>query len=203
MTTKPKIFCIGLNKTGTISLHHALELLGFRSLHWGGPETGRIIQATAAAGRPLVADLDEYDAFSDLAILSKQFRLLDSQYPGSKFILSTRPIDGWLQSREAHVLRNQERARTGEYTGNFLEVDVDAWRTEFVDHHRKVEEYFAGREQDLLVFRITEGDGWEKLCPFLGVEIPNEPFPWHHRLASARPAGGSRARSRNTDSSDS
>lgn len=186
MTTKPKIFCIGLNKTATISLHQALETLGFRSLHWGGPETGAVIRAAAADKRPLVSDFDDYDAFSDLAVLSKQFKLLDRQYPGSKFILTTRPIDGWIESRRAHVLRNQQRAETGEYTGNFLVVDVDAWRKEFVAHHRAVEEYFAGRD-DLLVLRITEGDGWEKLCPFLGVAVPDEPFPWRHRLASAAP----------------
>ena len=31
----------------------------------------------------------------------------------------------------------------------------------------------------LLVFDVAEG--WEPLCAFLGVEIPNEPFP-HHNL---------------------
>ena len=34
---RPRIFGLGLNKTATTSLHRALELLGFRSLHWGGP----------------------------------------------------------------------------------------------------------------------------------------------------------------------
>jgi hypothetical protein len=29
--------------------------------------------------------------------------------------------------------------------------------------------------------RITEGDGFEELCPFLGVPIPSEPFPHRHR----------------------
>jgi hypothetical protein len=24
---------------------------------------------------------------------------------------------------------------------------------------------------------ITKGDGYEKLCPFLGVDIPETPFP--------------------------
>ena len=182
-TTRPKIFCIGLNKTGTISLHHALETIGFKSLHWGGPGTGDIIRRAAAEGRPLVEDLDEYDAFSDLAVLSKQFPLLDEQYPGSKFILTTRPMEPWVESRRAHVLRNQERATTGEYTGNFLVVDPDAWREEFIDHHARVEAYFAGRD-DLLVFKITEGDGWDELCPFLGVDVPDTPFPWRHRLAT-------------------
>lgn len=178
-----KIFCIGLNKTGTISLHHALETLGFRSLHWGGPSTGATIRATQQEGGKLVDAFPEHDAFSDLAILSKQFPLLDEQYPGSRFILTTRPMEAWVESRRAHVLRNQERVETGEYTGDFLEVEPDRWREEFIEHHRRVEEYFAGRD-DLLVFRITEGDGWDELCPFLGVEIPSEPFPWRHRLAT-------------------
>ena len=52
------------------------------------------------------------------------------------------------------------------------------------EHHRDVRSYFDGRD-DFIEFRITEGDGWEKLCPFLGVDIPEEPFPWRHRLATS------------------
>ncbi|HEX8335676.1 MAG TPA: sulfotransferase [Pyrinomonadaceae bacterium] len=33
----------------------------------------------------------------------------------------------------------------------------------------------------LLVMDITAGDGWEVLCPFLGVEIPDRPFPHENR----------------------
>ena len=40
-----------------------------------------------------------------------------------------------------------------------------------------IKEYFKDRPGDLLVMNICEGEGWEKLCPFLGVPIPNEPFP--------------------------
>lgn len=178
-----KIFCIGLNKTGTVSLHHALETLGFKSLHWGGPKVGNTIREAAEAGRPLVSDFDEYDAFSDLAVLSKQFEKLDGQYPGSRFILTTRPMEAWVESRRAHVLRNQERKAAGKYSGTFLVVEPDAWREEFVEHHAAVRAYFEGRD-DFLELRITEGDGWEKLCPFLGVDVPKEPFPWHHKLAT-------------------
>ena len=32
-------------------------------------------------------------------------------------------------------------------------------------------------EDRLLVIDIVGGDGWEQLCPFLGVPIPEEPFP--------------------------
>jgi Sulfotransferase domain len=33
---RPKVFGIGLNKSGTSSLHEALTLLGYNSLHHGG-----------------------------------------------------------------------------------------------------------------------------------------------------------------------
>ena len=54
-----KVFGIGLNKTGTSSLHRALELLGYRSLHWGRSRDARAhdprnrrARADAALHRP-------------------------------------------------------------------------------------------------------------------------------------------------------
>lgn len=178
-----KVFCIGLNKTGTISLHQGFEMLGLRSLHWGGPSSGRAVGQALREGRPLVDDLGPYDAYSDIAALSKRYEILDAQYPDARFILTTRPIEGWVASRRAHVLRNQERAARGEYSGTFLVVDPDAWREEFVAHHEDVAAYFAGRS-NLLTMQITEGDGFDLLCPFLELPAPRHPFPWRHRLAS-------------------
>lgn len=179
-----KIFCIGLNKTGTISLHQALEMLGVRSLHWGGPPSGAKVGEALKAGRPLVEGFPDFDAFSDIAALSKRYPLLAEQYPGCKFILTTRPMEGWVESRRRHVLRNQERAARGEYTGTFLTIEPDAWRAEFIEHHEGVAAFFADRD-DLLTMRVTEGDGFEKLCPFLGLPVPAEPFPWRHRAAAS------------------
>lgn len=175
-----KVFGIGLNKTGTISLHEALGTLGFRSLHWGGPEVRRLVERARDEGRPLVDDLGDHDAYSDIWALSESFALLDEQYPGSRFVLTTRPIDDWIGSRRRHVERNRQRREAGEYAGTFLEVEPEVWRAEFEAHHAAVEAYFSGRD-DLLVLRITEGEGYERLCPFLGVEDPRVPFPFRHR----------------------
>ncbi len=43
-------------------------------------------------------------------------------------------------------------------------------------HHEDVRKYFHNRPDDLLEMDITAGDGWEKLCPFLGLSIPSQPF---------------------------
>ncbi len=181
---QPKIFCIGMNKTGTISLHEALETLGYRSLHWGGPEIAIQIMMCAEADKPLLSDIGDWDAYSDIWVLSERFDVLDRQHPGSRFILTTRPREDWVESRRKHVLRNQERAARGEYTGNFLDIDPDAWRAEWDLHHQRVAAHFAGRD-DLLTIDITAGDGWELLCPFLGHPIPDQPFPWRHRATSS------------------
>ena len=44
-------------------------------------------------------------------------------------------------------------------------------------HNSEVRAYFADRPEDLLVMDITAGDGWDVLCPFLGVEAPADEFP--------------------------
>src|SRR5206468_7692898 len=44
-------------------------------------------------------------------------------------------------------------------------------------HNREVIEYFNDRGNDLLILNITGGEGWEKLCPFLGKPVPRVRFP--------------------------
>jgi len=182
-----KIFCIGLNKTGTRSLSDALEVLGFRSLHWGGgdpatalhrgPEIRMAVERALADGRPLLEDIEDADAYSDILALSTNFDVLDEQYPESKFILTVRDLDDWLDSRRRHVETNAARRARGEYAGTFLTVDYSAWTSERMEHEGRVRAYFADRPDDLLVLDISAGDGWERLCPFLGVPIPDVAFP--------------------------
>jgi hypothetical protein len=182
-----KVFCIGLNKTGTRSLHDALQILGLRGLHWGGPdpvvalrrgpEIRAAVERCLREGRPLLDDIEDADAYSDILALSTNFDVLDRQYPGSRFILTVRDIDAWVDSRRRHVEANVERQARGEYPGTFLTVDEPAWRAEMTEHHRRVLAYFADRPDDLLVIDIAAGEGWEELCPFLGLAVPTQPFP--------------------------
>lgn len=175
-----KIFCIGLNKTGTSSLHAALDSLGFRSLHGGRPELTRTVERALEEGRPLVEDFPLHDAFSDIWVLSENFDVLDEQYPGSRFILTTRDLDDWLDARRRHVERNRANRERGLYHGTFLTVDLDSWRELHRAHHARVLDYFAGRA-DFLAMRVVDGDGYEKLCPFLALPVPDRPFPNRNR----------------------
>lgn len=190
---QPKIFCIGLNKTGTLSLHKAFELLRLKSVHWRvekevtaklpAQETDIqiIIRNNYLAGKNLLTGIENFDAYSDWNFYATNhlFTLLDKQCPGSKFILHTRNLEDWLKSRVAHIRRAPDRKEQLKKTPNdpWFGMNIKAWREEYDKHHKNVFDYFRDRPQDLLILNICTGDGWKKLCPFLGVSVPNRPFP--------------------------
>jgi hypothetical protein len=179
----PKVFNIGLNRAGTTSLSRALGLLGYRSLHFcfGRERLYDIARSNLRAGRRVFAGLDgDHDAFSDFAG-QLFFRQLDRQYPGSRFILTIRDLEAWLDSRERKVQANLARK---DYRFGFRTVDRAGWIREREAYLRDLNAYFAGREANLLVIDIPGGDGWEKLCGFLGRPVPDQPFPFENRLAT-------------------
>jgi glycosyltransferase involved in cell wall biosynthesis len=178
---RPRVFCIGLNKTATSSFHAGMEILGLSSLHWGGPEVNQAVRAALDEGRPLLSGLGPtFDAFSDVGLLSTHFDLLDEQYPGSRFVLTVRPVDQWIDSRRRHVERNMARRQAGDYDGNFLVVDEELWREQWERQVGRVRRYFEGR-RDFLEIDLTAGGGWGPLCELLELAEPPEPFPWANR----------------------
>ncbi|MBL8200800.1 MAG: hypothetical protein JNK40_07500 [Chromatiales bacterium] len=176
-----RIFNIGLNRAGTTSLTEALCLLGFRAVHHKHNRVRLydIMRANGRARRPVLHGLDMYDAFSDFAG-HEFYRVLDRQYPYSRFILTTRELESWLDSRERKVAKN---LASPDYHYSFRTVDRPGWTKNREDYLASLDRYFAGRPGDFLVINIPAGEGWEKLCAFLGVPVPDQPFPFRNRLA--------------------
>jgi hypothetical protein len=108
---------------------------------------------------------------------------VDAQYPGSRFVLTVRPVDDWIESRRQHVESNVRRKAAGEYHGRFLTVDEAAWRAEWDEHTERVRAYFAGRD-DFLEIDLTSSPRWDPICALLGVAEPANPFPWVNRSPS-------------------
>ena len=178
---RPRVFNIGLNKTGTTSFAAAMRILGLRTLHWGGPAVERAVRSALEAGEPLLVNLDpRYDAFSDIGDLSRRFRRLDRQYPGSRFVMTVRPLDEWVASRCKHVARNARRHARGKYVGSFFALDAEGWRARWLAHTTAVREYFADRHE-FLEIDITSDPRWQPLCSFLDLPEPTVPFPCINR----------------------
>jgi hypothetical protein len=120
--------------------------------------------------------VDQYDAFQDSPwpIIYKE---LDIKYPHSKFILTLRDSETWIKSQVKHFGRKKTPMRKWIYGVGCPESNEKIYITRFENHNEEVKSYFKDRPQDLLILDLTKGDGWKKLCPFLGAEIPNISFP--------------------------
>ncbi|MGD1983773.1 MAG: sulfotransferase [Chromatiaceae bacterium] len=166
--TRQKVFCIGLGKTGTTSLKEALRILGYRTvrlpLDWQG--------------------IDDFDAALP-GVSAAMYPELDAAYPGSKFILTVREVEGWLKSieRDMRLKRGMDRQRAAEreklLTMKYGQTtfERETFRKAFHEHEAKVRKHFKNRPDDLLVHNVTQSTGWEPLCEFLDLSVPDEPFP--------------------------
>ncbi len=182
---KQKIFCIGLNKTGTRSLQAALNMLGFKAAHYKSPigRIGEIFKANVENNQKLLTGLEEFAAFLDWIDMEGTnnhfFKIMDEQYPGSKFIFTDRKIEEWVESRLKHAKKTSRLAafQKAYPESIWYNLDTHAWEAEFKRHKQEVLDYFKDRKKDLLIYNVFEGDEWGKLCSFLQVPTPNRSFP--------------------------
>jgi hypothetical protein len=183
-----RIFGIGMHKTGTTSLHHALRVLGYDSAHWESAHWARVIwEEMRAEGRS--STLERHYALSDLPI-PLMYRELDKAYPGSKFILTLRPEADWLASVQNHWSHDHNPYRGSWATDPFTHrvhrelygqkgFDAELFLGRYRRHNEEVKEYFKGmgREGDLLVLDSAFEFKWVLLCDFLGQPVPTSPYP--------------------------
>jgi len=181
---KPKVFCIGFHKTGTTSLELALKKLGYRVTGSFGTKDPDIASKVHVMAYAMV---DQFDAFEDnpWPVLYQE---LDQRYPGSKFILTRRPAAAWIQSQLRDFASTETPMRRwiyGEDAG-CPAGNEDTYIARYERHNHEVLGYFGNRTETLLIFDLPKGDGWNKLCPFLGCEIPDEPFPHANKASWSR-----------------
>lgn len=162
-----KIFGIGLTRTGTTSLTEALKLLGYSAVHC--PMSHE--------------EIKNHEASTDTAVATR-FEFLDLLYPGSKFILTTRDLDSWIESaaslrRSAYDPIWQLETRS-KLWGSFV-FDKEKFIEGYHKHHLKVSDYFKNKQNDLLVLNIKESDKFKKLCGFLNKPMLNVDYPHLNR----------------------
>lgn len=174
-----RIFGIGLPRTGTTSLSVACLALGFRTCHC-------VYNSTL---------LESADAFFDCPIFA-DFRELDEQYPGSRFILSIRNEGSWLHSirtrlktffEDLHFQRGPEaelrvdRVAYRRVFGTLLPND-DELAISYRRHVQMIRGHFAMRSSDLLEIDVSKSkQPWRQLACFLGKAAPTVSFPYANK----------------------
>lgn len=202
---RPKVFCIGRNKTGTTSLAMALTSFGYRLAPQHKAELLTEDWARRSFGS-LVKYCRKYEAFQDVPFsLDFSYIALDQAYPGSKFILSVRDSsEQWFSSmvRFTAKMIGVDRTPTAEDLANFqyrgetarrgeiwmrhqlvygataeTVFDRDLYIRHYEEYNRTVRQYFRHRPDDLLVLNLADSDSMERLCRFLDIPFSGQTMP--------------------------
>ena len=184
----------GFGRTGTLSLKTALEQLGLGPCHhmvelFKHPEQIPVWDA-ATDGAPVdwEALLAGYRSIVDWPGCHFWRELVD-RYPGAKVVLTVRDPAGWYRSASDTIFRfMQEKPKDdpayqaqwrlarkmilqqtfgGSTTDPELAMDV------LKMHDAEVKRTVP--DERLLVYEVKQG--WAPLCTFLGVPVPDTPFP--------------------------
>ena len=168
-----KIFGIGFQKTGTSTLGKALKMLNYKVCD----HCPYLLKALKRNDwKPVFDVVRKYDAFEDNP-WPLIYQKLDQVYPNSKFILTMRDEDAWLQSALNHFGHEKSEMRLWIYKKDCLVGNEEIYLETFREHNRAVLEYFKDRPDDLLIVNWEKGEGWEQLCGFLDEDIPPHNFP--------------------------
>lgn len=202
-----KVIGAGFGRTGTSSLKAALETLGFGPCYhmtevFAHPEHAKV---WTAAWRGEAVDwrgfLRGYESVVDWPACTFYAELVD-EYPDAKVLLSVREPAKWYTSTRVTIYalnKAAERSLISRFVygvmtlvifGGFMRGDMIEeiiWRGTFdgrfedEDHAREVFQSHNNEvvrrvpPERLLVYDVKRG--WGPLCEFLGVEVPDEPFP--------------------------
>jgi hypothetical protein len=199
-----KLIGAGLPRTATLSQKIALEMLGFAPCYHMVDVLGDLDQAAlwrkALDGElSLTTILDGYQATVDWPG-AFFYRDLIELYPEAKVLLSVRDDDSWAHSMRDTIwglfyddvlMRHLSFARASIEApwSSYLAMMLEMWRRsglidgedtslEFMSaavrrYNAEVQEVVPSER--LLVW--TAGDGWEPLCEFLEVPVPDTSFP--------------------------
>lgn len=210
-----KVIGAGFGRTGTLSLKAALEILGFSPCyhmvevftHAGHSETWE----AAARGETIdwEALLGPYRSAVDWPA-SYFWRELSARNPGARIILTERDPEAWYKSISNTIFEYMAKGPAApapadpiqaaqRKMGRFI-VSEKVFGNRFdkehvLDVYRRNGEAVRSEvpKDKLLVFDAPEG--WAPLCEFLGVKVPDMPYPLTNTTdefrsrASARAAG--------------
>ncbi|MGH2894358.1 MAG: sulfotransferase family protein [Solirubrobacteraceae bacterium] len=199
-----KLIGAGLPRTGTLSQKIALEMLGLAPCYHMVNVLADLDE-TARWGRVLDGDLSSAEIFEGYGATvdwpgSFFYRELAALYPDAKVLLSLRSGESWARSMRDTIwgviygdilIRHLSDARrlVDSPWDDYISLMSEMWRRSGLMHDADTSademalamERFNREVQDtvpaerLLVWSVA--DGWEPLCEFLELPVPEADFP--------------------------
>ena len=195
-----QVLGVGLSRTGTSSLAKALEILGYKTIHFDDECLNDII--FNYTDNFDFRCYDHVDAVLDIPSAYFYDEILTA-YPDCKAILTVRDPESWFKAYVAHEARTQDRWNIAKMRKEHSDPGPIQWfpiahrrivygshsvrpyiyKKKYRDHNRHVQQDID--KDRLLVMDIFNGAGWPELCGFLDRPIPDIAFPCVNRGETA------------------
>lgn len=208
LRNKDKIFCIGLNKTGTTTLQATLKDLGYEVAN---QRDGELILKDWYIRNfdPILAYCKTAEVFQDVPFsLPYTYVYISQLYPDAKFILSVRDnFEQWYKSLttfhsklwgdgqnpptykqlvEADYIYKGRPAESIKMIFGTPENDpynIELLRDFYKTYNSQVRDFFSNSE-NFLEINVAKKEDYFRLCSFLGVEPRHDHFLWLNKSIS-------------------
>lgn len=201
-----EVIGVGLGRNGTLSLKFALEHLGF------GP-CCHMTEVFADGRRLIPLWMDAADGNPDWEAIFTGFRStcdypsatfwreIADHYPNAKVILTTRDPDRWFDSVSATIFAPwMQNAYLGTPAHDLMRRTIFEPIGGDVSDRAFLTDWYMRRNQAVVdaiaperLLRFDPRDGWEAICRFLDVPVPEMPYPAVNTREQIGPAPPNRA----------
>jgi hypothetical protein len=178
-----KVFCVGLSRTGTTSIGHAGNILGYKAVHNNVP----MVWSLSDGNIVMLHGSDTLNFFVDEPYFTL-WETFYTIYPRAKFILTTRDLSSWVPAIKDMVKNHQVRwdKKIRKFQIRFWNLNPKYYKGEIDDgylinwyfkHNGKVVNTIPSDQLLVLPSEIPGIQKWEKLCKFLDKPIPDVEYP--------------------------
>jgi hypothetical protein len=157
---KPRVLCVGYVKTGTTSFGLAMRQLGFSHFGYDKDLHEQLEQSNLEI---CLKWAGYFNSLDDLPWSSPEFvAAFRLRYPASYYVQLERDEQQWLAS----------------FFNFFGPVCSTKDALARLRSHYATMNDILKDEPHVLRMNICAGEGYEKLCPFLGLPMRDQEFPW-------------------------
>ena len=171
---KQKVFVIGFQKTGTTSLEHALQLMGYRV--FGGDKNLMKFDNKNDLKNYIQNTLENWDAVQDMP-WPLFYQELYELYPDAKFILTIRDSKKWIRS----VVTYFASIRIPLHQKIYQVPCAEGYESRYLEVYERMNSEilaFFKNKPNFLVMEVGVNFDYPTLCNFLHIEtIPEDAFP--------------------------
>jgi hypothetical protein len=186
-----EVIAAGLGRNATLSMKFALEKLGFGPCHhmtevFADGRRQVPLWIEASRGNPdWDAVFDGFRSTSDYPSAS-YWRELADHFPEAKLVLTTRDPDSWFDSVSETIFSPMMQASlVGTPMGEMMQgVIFSHFDGGDITDRAFMTDWYVKRNQAVIdglpaerLLSFHPKMGWEPLCAFLGVDVPDVPFP--------------------------